>query len=428
MVETNVAAKPFDFFLSHAREDKNDIARPLFHALKQRGLRVWFDEIELLPGDNILSRINSGLIECHCGIVILSPVFFDKFFTVKELDALNMLEQTGTSIIPLLHNVDFNTAIKQYPLLSRNLAVESNQPIEEIAEAFRKRAERDWGHKPAYNLGEYHDTLQYPLQLLSVSLRSIEALFLRSEWSDFGNTEDVSMPRSWMGSCNENVIELGFHILHPTLTYHQSKTILQRSFANYSEADKLVYELLRVSHRAYVSDDEFVHQYCPTIDYSPRVGGWRKKRESDPSKYLLQGLNDTEIGATVDFLVEESKTDIDRITIVEFKKMYESAFKERRIGYKEIGLLFNPIYRFHPKDRPVFIRILCVWYLAFSSILGIRGNDNVEEGILETELDKAAKTLKAAMLNWIDEEVRSNCEWAVENALAYLQGQLPRYL
>lgn len=427
MVEEIVEAKPFDFFLSHAREDKHEVARPLYHALKQRGLRVWFDEIELLPGDNIYSRINSGLAQSHCGIVVFSPIFFEKFFTVNELDALKALEQTGTGIVPLLHNVDYKTAMKQYPLVSRNLAVDSKQPTEEIAEALRKRAERDWDHKPAYNLGEYHNTLHFPLQILPVSLRSIEALFLRSEWSDFGNTEDVSIPRTWMGSCNHNVIELAFNIFHPTLTYHQTKTILQRSFANYSDSDKLAYELLRVAHRAYVSDDEFVHQYCPSVNYSPRVGGWRKKREENPSKYLLQGLNDSEIGATVDFLMEESRTDIDNISIVEFQKMYEKAFREKRSGYKEIGLLFNPIYRFRPKDRPVFVRILCVWYLAYSCIFSVRKSDRAEQGLLESELLSASEKLIGAMDHWAGEDIE-NCETAVEESAAYLKSQLPRYL
>ena len=37
----------YDIFLSHASEDKDDVARPLALLLQKLGLRVWFDEFEL---------------------------------------------------------------------------------------------------------------------------------------------------------------------------------------------------------------------------------------------------------------------------------------------------------------------------------------------------------------------------------------------
>lgn len=52
-----VRAKPEatkDVFLSHASEDKDDIARPLAEALEAQGVTVWFDEIQIkvsLQGD-----------------------------------------------------------------------------------------------------------------------------------------------------------------------------------------------------------------------------------------------------------------------------------------------------------------------------------------------------------------------------------------
>ena len=39
--------KAYDLFLSHAREDKDGIARPLYEALTAAGISVWFDEAVL---------------------------------------------------------------------------------------------------------------------------------------------------------------------------------------------------------------------------------------------------------------------------------------------------------------------------------------------------------------------------------------------
>jgi len=59
----------WDFFISHAHEDKDLIARPLAHALTQCGFNVWFDESTLKVGDSLLQSINRGLAESQFGIL-----------------------------------------------------------------------------------------------------------------------------------------------------------------------------------------------------------------------------------------------------------------------------------------------------------------------------------------------------------------------
>ena len=50
----------FDVFLSHSAKDKA-VVRPLAERLRQDGLKVWFDEWVLKPGDNIPAKIDEGL-------------------------------------------------------------------------------------------------------------------------------------------------------------------------------------------------------------------------------------------------------------------------------------------------------------------------------------------------------------------------------
>jgi hypothetical protein len=47
-------------FLSHSSKDK-PVVRALAKRLKKDGLRVWFDEWELKPGDSIPTKIEAGL-------------------------------------------------------------------------------------------------------------------------------------------------------------------------------------------------------------------------------------------------------------------------------------------------------------------------------------------------------------------------------
>ena len=59
----------YDLFLSHSSKDKA-VAQPLAERLRKDGLKVWFDEWEVKPGDSILAKIEEGLE--HSRVLVLS--------------------------------------------------------------------------------------------------------------------------------------------------------------------------------------------------------------------------------------------------------------------------------------------------------------------------------------------------------------------
>jgi hypothetical protein len=57
----NMSAEfPYDVFLSHSAKDKG-VVRPLAERLQKDGLKVWFDEWVLKPGDSIPAKIEAVL-------------------------------------------------------------------------------------------------------------------------------------------------------------------------------------------------------------------------------------------------------------------------------------------------------------------------------------------------------------------------------
>jgi hypothetical protein len=62
----------FDVFLSHHVGDKTRI-RYLAHRLKVAGLRVWFDEWLIRPGDDIYLAVERGLEGSRVLVLCLSP-------------------------------------------------------------------------------------------------------------------------------------------------------------------------------------------------------------------------------------------------------------------------------------------------------------------------------------------------------------------
>jgi len=139
-----LAAAQSDIFLSHASEDKDEIARPLREALEDRGLIVWFDEVKIKVGQSIRQEIEKGIAGAKFGVVILSPSFFAKQWTQAELDALFTKKvDTGRSIIlPIWHRVTKDEVAAHSPLLAGLLALNSaTMTLAEIADAIAEAVE-----------------------------------------------------------------------------------------------------------------------------------------------------------------------------------------------------------------------------------------------------------------------------------------------
>jgi hypothetical protein len=123
----------WDFFISHASEDKQDIARPLADALVARGLKVWYDDFSLTLGDSLRESIDRGLSRSKFGIVILSHRFFAKDWPKKELNGLATLEVKGRKVIlPLWHKVGAEDVRSYSPMLADRVAVSTNNPLEQV--------------------------------------------------------------------------------------------------------------------------------------------------------------------------------------------------------------------------------------------------------------------------------------------------------
>ena len=130
----------YDFFVSHASEDKDGFVRGLAEALQSRNVRVWYDEFTLRVGDSLRRKIDFGLANSRFGVVVLSKHFFKKEWAQKELDALSSLEASGEiRILPIWHEISKDEVVKYSPLLSDKFALNTSiQSTEEIADELCK--------------------------------------------------------------------------------------------------------------------------------------------------------------------------------------------------------------------------------------------------------------------------------------------------
>ena len=144
--DQHIPSRGYDVFISHAHEDKDEVARPLVVALIELGLSVWYDEFVLSIGDNLRLKIDEGIANSKFGVVIFSEHFFAKQWSQYELDGLVSKHGLATqNILPIWHQVTREYLTAQSPSLVniRALATSSSTIAEiaaEIARVIRSRA------------------------------------------------------------------------------------------------------------------------------------------------------------------------------------------------------------------------------------------------------------------------------------------------
>lgn len=137
-ISASTPLKQYDFFISHATEDKASVAQPLAEALEAKGAKVWLDKFAMSVGDSLRKSIDEGLAHSRYGIVILSEVYFKKFWTEKELNGLFAKQEDGEKVIlPVWHNVSKDVVKQHSPILADMLALKTADfTIDELADEF----------------------------------------------------------------------------------------------------------------------------------------------------------------------------------------------------------------------------------------------------------------------------------------------------
>ncbi len=96
-------ADDFDVFISHASEDKEAIARPVFEACGKLGLKCFLDEAHIGWGQSFTTKINTALGSARTVLAIISPTSVTKEWPVVEVNtALSLEVSRQKKVVPLL--------------------------------------------------------------------------------------------------------------------------------------------------------------------------------------------------------------------------------------------------------------------------------------------------------------------------------------
>jgi len=122
----------WDVFICHATEDKDAFVRELAKRIKRcklrdRKVKVWYDEFTMEAGDSLSDTISVGVKNSRYGIVVLSPNFLKKEWPNRELKALLQRDSRDFKVIvPIWLDIDHEGVKEHYPLLADEYAIEAN--------------------------------------------------------------------------------------------------------------------------------------------------------------------------------------------------------------------------------------------------------------------------------------------------------------
>jgi RNA-directed DNA polymerase len=88
-------ADDYEIFLSHASEDKAEIARPIFEACTKAGLKVFLDEDHIGWGENFTKKINTALGAARTVLIVVSSNSVSKDWPLAEINTALAFEVEG---------------------------------------------------------------------------------------------------------------------------------------------------------------------------------------------------------------------------------------------------------------------------------------------------------------------------------------------
>ena len=95
---------PIKIFISHASEDKERFVLKFAEYLLCKGIDVWLDKWEMLPGDSLIQKIfEEGIKNASAVIIVLSKNSISKKWVKAELNtAIIKHINTDSKLIPII--------------------------------------------------------------------------------------------------------------------------------------------------------------------------------------------------------------------------------------------------------------------------------------------------------------------------------------
>lgn len=141
-------------FLSHASEDKDRFVLRFAQLLRTKGVDVWLDQWEMLPGDSLVDKIfQEGIGEASAIIVVVSKYSVEKPWVREELNAAVVKRiNKGSLLIPVvLDRCEVPVALQSTLYIPVSDLADVETVVDKVRGAVYRQSERPpLGPAPSY--------------------------------------------------------------------------------------------------------------------------------------------------------------------------------------------------------------------------------------------------------------------------------------
>jgi uncharacterized protein YbaR (Trm112 family) len=146
-------------FICHVREDEGGIAKSLAKSLAARGLKVVYRSISPWPASEqpnglVREAVETGLLECCYGVILLSQAFLERNWPSSELNAVISRVVNGEErLIHVRHGVSASDIAGISPRLALRHTISLDISHDQAANAIFNRCAKDRSRNETFGLG-----------------------------------------------------------------------------------------------------------------------------------------------------------------------------------------------------------------------------------------------------------------------------------
>lgn len=133
-------------FISHSNKD-DALASQIASSLEKAGLEVWYDNYEVVPGENWADKIGRGLSESDAMVVLVTPTALESNILSRDIDYALTQKRFKGRLVPVLagdarrfQGWSIPWIFEHLPIISLKENATSEKDLDQIAQVLKSAA------------------------------------------------------------------------------------------------------------------------------------------------------------------------------------------------------------------------------------------------------------------------------------------------
>jgi hypothetical protein len=196
--------------------------------------------------------------------------------------------------------------------------------------------------------GRYCRELSFPRDRLGRAIEVIRLLADKPTWKHLEYTCEEYPAIGWMGTDSTGFCDIFYDLMAPLVEFRGRSHEMRHNLYVFEAQSRLGFGLLEAALGAFFNESDLANM-DPAIAYSPRLPGWRSRRQINPQRYWWQGISPERFDQAMKFFLDDTIGSFSIQSSQQFRDTYRRLYRSNdHKGQYVLGLLGNALYGFTP--------------------------------------------------------------------------------